>query len=157
MRVWGSQLAGLWRVFMAAVSAGGYEVEEKAASGDTGTTHSDSGLDGGGGGGGDAVATAGAESRGGSSSGREDVEVADVEAVFRVTVAESDCPRMTVDLDLPPERRWREVVEAFREHLPPALVLVDELLGTGLAASAVTSFFSGLTKVRVCYYTFLRQ
>ena len=42
-------------------------------------------------------------------------------------------PRYQVSLDDQPETRWNGVVTDYLDHLPAALEMVDDLIGTGVA------------------------
>jgi len=41
----------------------------------------------------------------------------------------TDCPQFTIHLDYPPDKRWNEVIEHFKEHIPKATKIAEEMLG----------------------------
>lgn len=41
----------------------------------------------------------------------------------------TDCPQFTIHLDYPPNKRWTKVVEHFKDYIPKATKISEELLG----------------------------
>ena len=41
----------------------------------------------------------------------------------------TDCPTFTIHLDAPPERRWTQVIEHYKEYIPEATNVACDLLG----------------------------
>ena len=52
----------------------------------------------------------------------------------------TDCPTYTINLDLPPENRWDHIIPDFKDKIPLATRLADEMLGS--AASAAITMLS---------------
>merc|ERR1712150_45578 len=62
-------------------------------------------------------------------------------------ITASDCPRHRVNLDDPPELRWAGIIAAHMHQLPAVLKTIEDVLGTGLAASAASTAFGCMTKM----------
>ena len=41
----------------------------------------------------------------------------------------TDCPQFTIHLDYPPNKRWKEVINHFKEHIPKATKIAEDMLG----------------------------
>ena len=41
----------------------------------------------------------------------------------------TDCPQFTIHLDYPPNKRWNEVIAHFKEHIPKATKIAEDMLG----------------------------
>jgi N-acylethanolamine-hydrolysing acid amidase len=41
----------------------------------------------------------------------------------------TDCPKFTIHLDYPPDKRWNEVINHFKEHIPKATKIAEDMLG----------------------------
>ena len=61
-------------------------------------------------------------------------------------------PRYQVSLDDPPETRWNGVVTDYLDHLPAALEMVDDLIGTGWLSEFVLSGFGALTRLGLVHF-----
>ena len=69
----------------------------------------------------------------------------------------SDVRRHVVDLDGPPEERWKHVVAMYRDHLPGVLSLVSDLLGGGAVETLATSFLSVLASSAVAHVAYAAE
>lgn len=63
----------------------------------------------------------------------------------------ADVPRYVINLDAPPEDRWNDIIVAFREHLPAAVAMADQILG-GAGSSVVEPVLSALARCGHVYY-----
>ena len=52
----------------------------------------------------------------------------------------TDCPTYIIDLDTPPEKRWSHIIPDFKDKIPLATKLADEMLGN--AASTMMTVLS---------------
>lgn len=41
----------------------------------------------------------------------------------------TDCPEFTIHLDYPPDKRWNKVIDHFKEYIPKAIEIAEDLLG----------------------------
>lgn len=64
----------------------------------------------------------------------------------------SDCARFQINLDAKPRERWRHIVEAHLGQLSQILQIIEDVIGTGFAASTASAIFTGLTKAGRFYY-----
>lgn len=61
--------------------------------------------------------------------------------------------RYIVNLDLPPQDRWREIINHYKRDILHVATSMEELFGNGVMSTLTTWFFSGLTKMGGVMYS----
>ena len=46
-----------------------------------------------------------------------------------MTQINTDCPEFTIHLDYPPDKRWNKVISYFKEYIPKATKIAEQMLG----------------------------
>ena len=65
----------------------------------------------------------------------------------------SDCPRYEVNLDDPPQQRWQHIIQDYKEHFPTVIDFVDDMIGTGVSSSIITTVLANFNDKGKIFYS----